>query len=454
MALIHGETTEVLKSELELFSVHPTQTSVEETRFVQYFPQTTLDRGGPIVFHIPPLEKEYLDPSKTFLYLKTRILSESGGVLPKVKSAQDNAVPKQSYVFPINYFHATCFKTVDIYLNNKNISANDTLYPYRAYIETLLSNTKDSKLEQLKAALYYQDKTPMDEVSESLTKTGNAQTTNTGALLRFTKTKFSNPFETFGRIHSEIFCQDKLLTGDVDLSIKFHRADNAFCLMSQDDTARYTISIDKAVLYVCQKRISASIREAHQIALQTRNLKYPVKKCQMKFFTRGAHRSDISEPNLVNGVLPKRITFALVDSDAFSGSLSKNPFNFQHFNLSNITLRKNGENIPFQAIEMDYETKCVMQGYLALLEGSSNLFRERSLDIQPMSDFTNGGFSIYCFDISQGHDHSKSFDLVETGNISLELKLAKTSDTSITIVTHLEYDAIIEIDKDGGVTYD
>ena len=174
----------------------------------------------------------------------------------------------------------------------------------------------------------------------------------------------------------------------------------------------------------------------------------------MKNFTRSANRSDLSEPNLVNGILPRKIAFSLVDSEAFSGSLTKNPFNLQHFNLSSVALRKNGENIPFQEIEMDYEAKCALMGYFSLLEGTSHLFRDSSLDIQPLADFTNGGFNIYCMDISQSHENGKSFNLIEQGNISLELKLAKTSSKSITIITYHEFDSIIEVDRDGAVTYE
>ena len=44
MALIHADAREALPAELELFSVYPTQTAIEETRYVQYFPTTSLDR--------------------------------------------------------------------------------------------------------------------------------------------------------------------------------------------------------------------------------------------------------------------------------------------------------------------------------------------------------------------------------------------------------------------------
>lgn len=453
MALIHADTKEVMKSELELFSVLPTQTSIEETKYVQHFPTTSLDRGGPIIFNIPPSDQEYIDPRKVFLYMKMRILDEEGDQLPRVVSQSDATIPDESIVYPINYFHATCFKTVDVHINNKNVSANDTLYPYRAYLETLLSYSKSAKEEQMKTAMYYKDKTPMNDVSASIAKTDNTVSKNTGAVSRFLRTQFSTPFETFGRIHSEIFSQNKLLIGDVELTIKFQRADIKFCLMAKTNT-RYVISIDSAILFVCHKKISDSIREAHQLTLQSKNIKYPVRKVQMKFFTRGANRSDLSEPNLVNGICPRRLVFMLVDSEAFSGSLSKNPFDFANFSLSSIALRKNGENIPFQELDLDFQNKCSLQGYMSLLEGTSHMFRNTSMDIQPLLDFDKG-YAIYAWNLTNdGQGDGANFNLVQNANISLELKLATPSSKSITIVCYLEYDAIIEIDKDGAVTYE
>lgn len=451
MALIHADTKEVMKSELELFSIHPTQTSIEETKFVKYYPQTSIERSSSIEFVIHS-DKEYIDPSNIFLYLKARILDEDGKRLSPIIGGGDNDIPAKSMVFPINYFHATCFKSVEVYINNTNVGANDTLYPYRAYIEMLLSYSKNTKDEQLKAAMYYKDKDPLDEHSDAVTKKDQHISKNLGAVSRFLRTSFSKPFETFGRLHSEIFSQDKLLIGNIELNIKLQRAHQNFALMAAEDH-RYTISIDSAILYVCHKRISDSIREAHQLTLQKSNIKYPVRKVQMKFFTRGPNRSDISEQNVVNGILPRRLLFTLVDSEAFNGSLSKNPFNFQHFELASITLRKNGENIPFQEIEMDFENKCSLQGYLTLLEGTNLLFKDRAIDIQPFLDFPHG-YALYAFDLTTCHSGGNNFDLIQQGNISLELKLTKPCEHALVVLTYLEFDAIVEISADGSVTYE
>jgi len=52
MAFIHQSSCECIKSELDLFSVPPTQTSIESTTVTEYNPVSALAHGLPIEFNI------------------------------------------------------------------------------------------------------------------------------------------------------------------------------------------------------------------------------------------------------------------------------------------------------------------------------------------------------------------------------------------------------------------
>ena len=131
--------------------------------FSKYYPVTTLDRGGPIEFKITVDSEHYVDPSHIFLYTKSRILSQDGSTIPKeIEVSSVKQFNNDAIVFPINYFHATRFKNVEIFLNNKMINQSDNLYPYRAFFECLLSHGSDSKRNQLKMALFSKDTKDMD----------------------------------------------------------------------------------------------------------------------------------------------------------------------------------------------------------------------------------------------------------------------------------------------------
>ena len=66
MSLIDEDSVDSARSELELFEIQPTQTSIEESRFEHFHPLTSLDRGGPVEFKVSLGEDEYIDTNETY----------------------------------------------------------------------------------------------------------------------------------------------------------------------------------------------------------------------------------------------------------------------------------------------------------------------------------------------------------------------------------------------------
>jgi hypothetical protein len=450
MALIDPASHECLKSELDLFNLPPTQTSVENGFFVHYHPSTSLDKGGPLDFTIKAGDRDYIDPQLIFLYTRSRILDTEGTVLPNRTTAADASIPDKSVVFPVNYFGNTRFKNLEVYLDGKLISTNDNMYPYHSFLEMLLSYSEETKKNQLAMALYYKDELIMDDYNFNRPDVSDA---NPGAYSRYELTRFSKPFECTGKLHSGIFSQNKLLPNNTRLQIKLSRADNDFALMAKTRDHRYQVVIEKAVLIVGHKKISDGIRNAHELAFKKNNAKYPMRKTSMRFFTKAAGISDLSEANIVNGLLPRRLVIGLVETDAFNGDPHKNPFNFKHFNVSEIVLRQDGQPLPFEGIQTNFGMRCHLEGYLSLLQGTGRLSGDSSLYIHPRTDFLNG-YALYCFDITPDFSESGAFNLLREGKLSLSISLRTASPTSITIVAYLEYDTILEIDGDRRVIYD
>ena len=447
MSLINEDSCECAKSELELFEIPPTQTSVEESRFEYFYPLTSLDRSGPIEFKITASESEYIDTSKTYIYFKARILDENSQKLVDKTSDDDATVPDKSVVYPISYFISSAFKQVEVHLNSQPVGSADSLYPYRAYMETVLSYGTDVKKHQLSTGLFYQDSYEMSETNKANITAGT--TRNKGAKARWDKTKFSRSFEVMGTIHSEIFQQNKLIPSKVGIYLKFHRADPSFALMAADRNQKYKIQIEKATLIANIKKIASHVRTAHETRLLQTNARFPVRRVEMRYFTRGPGMSDLSEPNVVNGVLPKRIGFGLVSTDAFNGDLKKNPFDFQHFNASRVCLKQNGISVPFDALTLDYGNNEYVLQYFLLMHSTGQWNKDRSNGIHPFRD--RDGYTMYAYNLTADQSHGSVFNLVREGNLSIEIKLKEPSTESITIVCYLEYDSIIEIDSDRNI---
>ena len=62
-----------VKSELDIFSLPPTQTSIEDGIVVDYHPIASLVDTGPIEFDIPVSVEHYLDLAHVYLHLAVKI---------------------------------------------------------------------------------------------------------------------------------------------------------------------------------------------------------------------------------------------------------------------------------------------------------------------------------------------------------------------------------------------
>ena len=162
MSLIHKNSCECLGNQLNLFEVPATQVAITRSQYEKYFPITSLD-SRPIEFQITTSDLEYLDVNSTLLYTKNRIMYADGRSIPgtvRLQSGEEGIFHEQGIVFPVNNFHSSRFKSLEVVLNNTTISEVDTLYPYRCYLETLLSFNRGAKETNLNTVLCAQDNNP------------------------------------------------------------------------------------------------------------------------------------------------------------------------------------------------------------------------------------------------------------------------------------------------------
>ena len=151
MSYVHPNSKRCEKSEVDLFSVPPTQLSLEKGRWIDYRPLSSVQNDDAAITFMISGTDEYLDLSKTILVVEGKIEVDTG------KSVGAD-------IAPINNFLHSLFKQVDVYLNGKQVTPAMGTYPYRAYLETLLNYDVSAKKSQLSSALYFKD-TPgyMDE---------------------------------------------------------------------------------------------------------------------------------------------------------------------------------------------------------------------------------------------------------------------------------------------------
>jgi hypothetical protein len=123
MAFIHEGSCECAKSEFDLLSLPPTQTSVESGTYVEYRPVSTLMSRSRIEFDIASSGDDYIDCANSYLHLKAKITKVNGFNLDDGDT-----------VGPINNWLHSSFSQVDVSLNGVVITNSTNTYPCRAYI--------------------------------------------------------------------------------------------------------------------------------------------------------------------------------------------------------------------------------------------------------------------------------------------------------------------------------
>lgn len=417
-------------SGLDLFTIPPVQSSFESGGWVEHHPLATLTDQGPIEFNISGASEDYIDLVNTYLHVQCKVTKPDG----KDLSDEDKACA------PINLFLHGLFAEVDISLNGVLVSTSTNTYPFRSYIETLLNYNKETKDTQLALPLFYDEsKFPFEKNNLS-----------PGLEARRKRIKNSKTVDLLGRIHADIFAQEKYLINGVDLRIRFVRSKDAFSLLGvplkQDEAVpQYKVKILHASLFVRRAKINPTIVLAHGKGLQNTTFKIPVKRVVTKVFSVAQGQLNVVQDNLFVNQRPTKLIIALIDSKAFNGDYGLSPFEFKHFNINHLALFADAQQIPAKAFKPDFEHDIYAREYHSLFTCSGTAWRNASNAIS-YKDFGNG-YTMFCYDLSPSMTDGDMVEPLKTGSLRLEIGFSKPLPNPVHILTYGQFDGMIEIDK-------
>ena len=221
MAFVHRQSCEGVKSELDIFAVPPTQTSIEDGRWDEHQPFDISRLGGSNRIRDTGNRRcLYLDLANTYLLIRAKVVRGVGTDL-----AADTPVA------PVNNWLHSLFSQVDVYLNDTLVTPSSNTYPFRAYIDTVLSYGAEAKNTQLTSQLWYKD--TAGHMDATTVDSGN-----TGLIERQRHIAESRIVEMMGRLHVDLFLQDRFLLNGVSVKIRLVRNKDAFSLMVKTPTTR------------------------------------------------------------------------------------------------------------------------------------------------------------------------------------------------------------------------
>ena len=327
-------------------------------------------------------------------------------------------------------------------------------YAYRAYLETLLNYGPAAKESQLTAAMFYKDTAGKMDAADPTLAANNANA-NLGLKKRYAFNQESGVIEMAGPLFCDVFKSERLLLSFVDLKVILNRNVNAFCIMSDIQDAAHKVKLTEAYLKVRKVKVSPSVSIAHELALKKGPAIYPVRRVECKTFIIPTGNPSLRKDDLYNGLVPKTFVFGMVDSAAFNGDYTKNPFNFKTLTASFIGITVNGEEVPFKPLQLSYtdDTIRYMEAYLALFSGTGKLFYDTGNGIS-RDDF-KGGYALYAADLTPDMcGSSDHFNVVQRGNLALNLKFTNAPTAAVSLVCYAEFENTIHIDSERNVIYD
>lgn len=442
MSFLHTHSSECLKSELDLFTLPPTQTSIESAQWIYYKPVTSLTDDAPIEFVIPGHGEDYLDLAHTMLSLRVRVESAT-------RPAADTAgAPSATKVGPVNLLLHSMFNQIDVYFNQKLVSPPNNAYAYRAYIETLLNYASPAKTSHLTSSLWDADTTErMDETLDSATP-------NQALVRRAHYVQGERALDLIGHLHCDVFNQDKFLINGVEVRVRLVRSKDSFCLMESNSQSK--IRILDASLLVRRTKVSPGVLLAHARMLSKATAKYPLTRVEVKTFTIHSGLVRESLDNVILGQLPKRIIVGFVDNKAFNGNRKLNPFNFKNYGINFFSLYVDGMQIPSRPLQPNFskEEPLYVEAFHTLFSGTGVHFLNEGNSIS--RDGYSNGYCLFAFDLTPdlSANYAGHWNLVKHGSLRLEVRFEKPLDVTVNCIVYGEFDNVLEIDSSRQVIVD
>ena len=363
MPLIHPLSCDCVKSELDLFGVPLTQTSVEEGRWVEYGPITAVkDSDDTIEFKIAETDSEYIDLKNSFIRVKAKIVKADGELLDATAD-----------VAPVNFWLHALFSQIDMTLKDTLVTTSNNTYPYKAYIETLLSFGTESKQSQLTASMWYKD-----------TNNFSLDQHNKGYTKRKELARESHLIDMMGKLHLDLMFQDRYILNHTPIKLRLTRSKDKFAIVSPTDNTIFKVKLDSVKMMIRKVQVNSVIQAAHAKALEMGTAKYPITRGECKTYTVSSGTRSHAEENLYSGQIPKRIVIGFVRNSGINGTYQTG-----------------------KALQPDFETGDYMNCYMTLFSGMGSMYQDEGNHID--REEYKKGYTLICFDLSP--------DLEEGGGI-------------------------------------
>lgn len=416
---------------------------VDSTHMEKYYPQQAPGDSAatPIQFSIKG-NSDHIDLNHSFLFIsgkfegQTQSTASGAAAGTTVDISHANATP---FSF-CNFLPHALIDSVNVDLAHRGVNVNDQYYALRAYIQTLVSAPQEYATGYLEATQGW--------LKDEGTWDGHDETAN--AALAKRKTLFVNDDkECFFAIdlHSPFMQLEKTIISELDIDITINRQQNPrFYILGADGTD-VQFKIKQAILNIRKVTFKPHVSLAIERKMAS-GITYVMDDPRFVIQSIPSGESYVIKDNITNGHMPKRIIMTMVETEAFNGHLSKNPFCFKHFGAKSITLTKNGVEYPIPPINLDFAHK----NFVELIRYNYSSLQANKTgpgpDIKP-KDLANGAFFV-SWDMSPDQYGIDSPEMIvnRNTNIKLQIQFSANLTTNVTLIVFYMLEQRASINKE------
>ncbi|MEO5351378.1 MAG: hypothetical protein H7836_17310, partial [Magnetococcus sp. YQC-3] len=399
--------------------------------------------------------KYLIKGNETFIFLKKSyitMLLKMGGTVKVGSDTLDATAantPKTGLSIVNNITHSM-FKEIRIKLGGTVINRAQDQYPFKVYMQLLTSAGRDMQEYYLPCAGWIKD--TAGQMDATITEDNKeAKCLNAGLLRR--RREFFGETDVVGEFvfkpHTGLCLADILIPPFIDVEVELTRHDNPyFYLKSSQSTNNFNLEILEAIYEVLRYQCNTPYVSSIEKMLLDHPINMNLTDGHINTITVPANIRNFTVENLFHGNVPKKIALAMVGVDAFNGDPQKNPYNFQHFNVSHVKLLKNGQEYPVPECRTDFTAtpNRFLSTFHKMMVSLNADYNDHCAAITP-KEYSNGHF-FYSFFMLPDKEAGWEMHQIQTGpsQIRLEIIFASNLAKAIQLIVFYTSDSVLTID--------
>jgi hypothetical protein len=238
----------------------------------------------------------------------------------------------------------------------------------------------------------------------------------------------------------------KVLPGLTSLKFNLIRNSDAFSVICNDDVS-VRINIVSLKLFIRKITPTESVRKMHLTSFEKNEAFLPFSRSIIKKHLIANGSTNVTLGGIFKGSLPRQILMAIVKSTRVNGRKTENPFKFEHYDLSYVNLRIDGQNCPPTPYQPNFTTGLINRELRALYDNIGVLTSASGCNMT--RDMFLRGYTLFAWDLTPDACNGWHIHDDEGGRtVDLDLQFRVAIPEPSNIILYATYESGVKIGKD------